>query len=74
MLHLIKFNRVLPVDPFKVLKTGPGQEIEGDPMIALQQELEVYKYVKIPEIPTFTGASLLYLILLIHFSQRQLRT
>ncbi|KAG9016368.1 hypothetical protein FRB90_003118 [Tulasnella sp. 427] len=42
-------------DPFKVIRTGPGQEFEGDPMAVLQKELQSYKYVKIPEIPTFTG-------------------
>ncbi|KDQ18477.1 hypothetical protein BOTBODRAFT_28849 [Botryobasidium botryosum FD-172 SS1] len=47
-------------DPFKVLKTGPGQEIEGDPMVALQKELQLYKYVKIPEVPTFTGGAIGY--------------
>ena len=47
--------RAHEIDPFKVIRTGPGQEIEGDPMTALQKELAVYKYVKIPEIPTFTG-------------------
>jgi len=47
-------------DPFKVIKTGPNDEIKGDPMIALQRELSVYKYVKIPEIPTFTGGAIGY--------------
>ncbi|KAG9008608.1 hypothetical protein FRB93_006527 [Tulasnella sp. JGI-2019a] len=47
-------------DPFKVLRTGPGQETEGDPMTALQKELSLYKYVKIPEIPTFTGGAIGY--------------
>ncbi|KAG8930233.1 hypothetical protein FRC02_004492 [Tulasnella sp. 418] len=48
-------------DPFKVVRTGPGQEIEGDPMTALQKELQIYKYVKIPEIPTFTGGAIGYI-------------
>ncbi|KAF8579489.1 anthranilate synthase component [Ramaria rubella] len=47
-------------DPFKLLKTGPGQEIEGDPLVALEKELERYKYIKIPEIPTFTGGAIGY--------------
>lgn len=44
-------------DPFKVVRTGPGLDAQGDPMAVLQKELAVYKYIKIPEIPTFTGAS-----------------
>lgn len=47
-------------DPFKVIKTGPGEEITGDPMAALQKELALYQYVKIPEIPTFTGGAIGY--------------
>ncbi|TFK42944.1 ADC synthase [Crucibulum laeve] len=47
-------------DPFKVVKTGPGEEISGDPMITLQKELALYQYVKIPEIPTFTGGAIGY--------------
>ncbi|KAG5219597.1 anthranilate synthase component [Salix suchowensis] len=50
----------LPADlltpyPFKIIKVGPNEEIAGDPMAALQKELSLYQYVKIPEIPTFTA-------------------
>ncbi|CCM02850.1 uncharacterized protein FIBRA_04962 [Fibroporia radiculosa] len=48
-------------DPFKVVKTGPNEEITGDPMTALQKELGVYKYVKLPEVPTFTGGAICYI-------------
>jgi anthranilate synthase component I len=47
-------------DPLKILKTGPGEEWAGDPMIALQKELALYQYVNIPEIPTFTGGAIGY--------------
>ncbi|KAF8201460.1 ADC synthase [Pholiota molesta] len=47
-------------DPFKVIKTGPGEEITGDPMVQLQRELALYQYIKIPEIPTFTGGAIGY--------------
>ncbi|KAF9476318.1 anthranilate synthase component [Pholiota conissans] len=47
-------------DPFKVIKTGPGEEITGDPMALLQRELALYQYIKIPEIPTFTGGAIGY--------------
>ncbi|KAG5651783.1 hypothetical protein H0H81_007422 [Sphagnurus paluster] len=47
-------------DPFKVIKTGPGEEITGDPTVALQKELAHYKYVSLPEVPTFTGGAIGY--------------
>lgn len=47
-------------DPLKVIKTGPNEEITGDPMVALQRELSVHQFVKIPEIPTFTGGAIGY--------------
>ncbi|KIJ69342.1 hypothetical protein HYDPIDRAFT_172761 [Hydnomerulius pinastri MD-312] len=47
-------------DPLKVVKTGPNEEITGDPMAALQRELSAYQYVKVPEIPTFTGGAIGY--------------
>jgi anthranilate synthase component 1 len=47
-------------DPLKVIKTGPGEEHTGDPMAVLQKELSLYKYVKIPQIPTFTGGAIGY--------------
>lgn len=47
-------------DPLKVIKTGPNEEVTGDPMVALQRELSVHQYIKIPEIPTFTGGAIGY--------------
>ncbi|KAG6831305.1 hypothetical protein H0H92_011512 [Tricholoma furcatifolium] len=47
-------------DPFKVIKTGPNEEITGDPMVALQKELALYQYVKLSEVPTFTGGAIGY--------------
>ncbi|KAI0315849.1 anthranilate synthase component [Amylostereum chailletii] len=49
-----------PIDPFKVLRVGPNETLSGDPMVALQKELAAYKYVKIPEVPTFTGGAIGY--------------
>ncbi len=46
---------ILQLDPFKVIKTGPGYDITGDPLKPLEAELANYKYVSIPEVPTFTG-------------------
>lgn len=42
-------------DPLRTIRTGEGFDMEGDPLEALQQELKPYRYVKLPEIPTFTG-------------------
>ncbi|KAG6844728.1 hypothetical protein H0H87_004348 [Tephrocybe sp. NHM501043] len=47
-------------DPFKVIKTGPNEEVTGDPMVALQKELALYQYVQLPEVPTFTGGAIGY--------------
>ncbi|EIW84963.1 anthranilate synthase component [Coniophora puteana RWD-64-598 SS2] len=47
-------------DPLKVIRTGPNEEITGDPMVALQRELSVHQYIKIPEVPTFTGGAIGY--------------
>jgi anthranilate synthase component I len=47
-------------DPFKVVRAGPHESVQGDPMLALERELSVYKYVKIPQVPTFTGGAIGY--------------
>ncbi|THU99344.1 anthranilate synthase component [Dendrothele bispora CBS 962.96] len=47
-------------DPIKIIKTGPGEEHQGDPMVVLQKELSLHQYVKIPEVPTFTGGAIGY--------------
>lgn len=48
------------LDPIKIIKTGPSEEITGDPLVALQKELSLHKYIKIPQIPTFTGGAIGY--------------
>lgn len=45
-------------DPFKIIKTGPNQDVAGDPMTALQKELSVYRYIKVPEVQAFTGGAI----------------
>ncbi|KAH9029086.1 anthranilate synthase component [Lactarius pseudohatsudake] len=47
-------------DPFKLVRIGPNETIQGDPMLVLERELSVYKYVKIPQVPTFTGGAIGY--------------
>lgn len=44
-------------DPIKVLRTGEGFDVAGDPLVALEKELEPYRYVKLPSVPTFTGGA-----------------
>ncbi|KAJ7219112.1 ADC synthase [Mycena pura] len=46
-------------DPIKIIKTGL-EEQSGDPMTVLQKELALHKYIKIPEVPTFTGGAIGY--------------
>lgn len=52
---------LIDVDPFRIIRTGPNEEITGDPMTALQKEFALYQYVKIPEITTFTGGAIGYI-------------
>jgi anthranilate synthase component 1 len=44
-------------NPLKTIRTGRGFDVEGDPLVALQSELEPYRYVQLPEVPTFTGGA-----------------
>ena len=44
-------------NPLKTIRTGEGFDVEGDPLQALQSELEPYRYVQLPEVPTFTGGA-----------------
>ncbi|KAK4685047.1 anthranilate synthase component I, partial [Tremellales sp. Uapishka_1] len=44
-------------DPLKTIQTGEGFDLQGDPLEALEKELDGYRYVKIPEIQTFTGGA-----------------
>ncbi len=46
--------------PYRVLKTGPGTEFEGDPLIPLEQELARFKIVPVPNLPAFTGGAIGY--------------
>lgn len=45
-------------DPLKTFRTGEGFDVSGDPLIALEKELEPYRFVRIPQVPTFTGMSI----------------
>jgi len=55
--NIVRYS-FIGADPFKLVKVGPNEAIQGDPMLALERELSVYKYVKIPQVPTFTGGAI----------------
>ncbi|KAI0281899.1 anthranilate synthase component I, partial [Russula brevipes] len=48
-------------DPFKLVKVGLNEAVKGDPMHVLEHDLSIYKYVKIPQVPTFTGGAIGYI-------------
>jgi anthranilate synthase component 1 len=43
-------------DPTKVLKSGEGHPLQGDPLIHLEKELDQYKFIEVDGCPTFTGS------------------
>ncbi|KAI5451951.1 anthranilate synthase component 1 [Naganishia albida] len=55
--HIARYS-FIGADPFKVIKTGPGQAIEGDPLKPLEAELSKYRYAQIPQVQTFTGGAI----------------
>jgi anthranilate synthase component 1 len=46
--------------PYRVLKTGPGQEHEGDPLCPVEQELDRFRPVPVAGLPAFTGGAIGY--------------
>jgi len=46
--------------PYRVLKTGPGEEYDGDPLKPLEQEMARFKAVAMPGVPAFTGGAIGY--------------
>ncbi|ODN74702.1 hypothetical protein L202_07034 [Cryptococcus amylolentus CBS 6039] len=44
-------------NPFKTVRTGPGFDVEGDPLKALEQELEEYRHAKVQGLADFTGGA-----------------
>ncbi|HMO53874.1 MAG TPA: anthranilate synthase component I [Tepidiformaceae bacterium] len=44
--------------PYRVLKTGPGQDYDGDPLKPVEQELSRFKQVPVPGVPAFTGGAI----------------
>ncbi|KAL1932783.1 hypothetical protein VTP01DRAFT_8461 [Rhizomucor pusillus] len=48
-------------DPYKIVKVGPNEAVKGDPLKAVEKELEHIKYVKVPGLPSFTGGAVGYI-------------
>ena len=49
------------IDPYKVLKTGPEEALQGDPLTILEKELKNIRYVKVKGIQDFTGGAIGYI-------------
>jgi anthranilate synthase component 1 len=47
--------------PYRVLKTGDGEEYEGDPLLPLEQEMGRFKTVRMPNVPAFTAGAIGYI-------------
>jgi anthranilate synthase component 1 len=48
-------------EPYRVLETGPGREIDGDPLVPLEAEMAQYRPVAVPGLPAFTGGAIGYI-------------
>ncbi len=44
--------------PYRVLKMGPGQEYDGDPLLPVERELSRFKQVPLAGVPAFTGGAI----------------
>ncbi|BGP13619.1 hypothetical protein JCM10213_007795 [Rhodosporidiobolus nylandii] len=47
-------------NPSKVYRTGPEEEVNGDPLVPLEKVLSEYKFIKVPGAPPFTGGAIGY--------------
>jgi anthranilate synthase component I len=48
-------------EPYRVLKTGPGQMHDGDPLRLIEEEMSRFKLVPLPGLPPFHGGAVGYL-------------
>jgi anthranilate synthase component 1 len=44
-----------------VVRTGPGLEVQGDPLLSVEKELSPYRYISLPTLPKFTGGAMGYI-------------
>lgn len=47
-------------NPYRVIRTGPGEAYDGDPLAPLEAELANYRAVSIPGVPAFSGGAIGY--------------
>ncbi|GJN88815.1 hypothetical protein Rhopal_001786-T1 [Rhodotorula paludigena] len=47
-------------NPEKVYRTGPKEDVSGDPLIPLEKVLDEYKFIKVQGAPPFTGGAIGY--------------
>jgi anthranilate synthase component 1 len=47
-------------EPYRVIKTGPGQDYDVDPLLPLEAELNRYHAVRLHGLPPFTGGAIGY--------------
>ncbi|MFN0097001.1 MAG: anthranilate synthase component I [Dehalococcoidia bacterium] len=47
--------------PYRVLRTGPGHEYDGDPLVPISEEVDRFKSVRIDGLPAFTGGAVGYI-------------
>lgn len=47
-------------DPYKILKTGPTEEVQGDPLLPIEEYLSQIRFLAVPGLPAFTGGAVGY--------------
>ena len=55
IMPVILLRYSVSTDPVQVIRTGEGQEHQGDPLNVLQKVLDEYNSVPVPGAPPFTG-------------------
>ncbi len=51
----------LGTEPYRILRTGPGEQHQGDPLLAIEEELSRFKPVPVQGLPRFSGGAVGYL-------------
>jgi len=46
--------------PYRVLRTGPAQQWDGDPLVPVEQEMARFQQVPVAGVPAFTGGAIGY--------------
>ncbi|KAI9097063.1 ADC synthase [Phlyctochytrium arcticum] len=51
----------LGASPYKVIRTGEKEQVQGDPLLFIENEMKQVKYVRVPGLPEFTGGAIGYI-------------